>query len=79
MLAGRATAHITSNVEAFKLIEKYSDLSIVPVSAPRAKTPIAMLMPQGDQVWINYVNTWIALKKEAGLFDTLAAKWRLSN
>ena len=79
VLAGRATAHITSNVEAFKLIEKYSELSIVPVSAPRAKTPIAMLMPQGDQVWINYVNTWIALKKEAGLFDTLATKWRLSN
>ena len=79
VLAGRATAHITSNVEAYKLVAKYPELTIVPVSAPRAKTPIAMLMPQGDQVWINYVNTWIALKKEAGFFDELSAKWQLSN
>lgn len=79
VLAGRATAHITSNVEAYKLVAKYPELAIVPVSAPRAKTPIAMLMPQADQVWINYVNTWITLKKEAGFFDELGAKWQLSN
>ena len=50
---------------------------VVPVSAPKAPTPIAMLMPQGDQVWINYVNTWIALKTERGFFDALGKKWRL--
>lgn len=79
VLSGRATAHITSNVEANKLIAQYPELMIVPVSAPRAKTPIAMLLPQGDQVWINYVNTWITLKKESGMFDDLGAKWQLSN
>lgn len=79
VLAGRATAHITSNVEAKKLVAEYPDLRIVPVSAPRARTPVAMLMPQDDQVWINYVNTWITLKKEAGFFDELAAKWNLGN
>lgn len=79
VLAGRAQAHITSNVEANKLVAQYPDLMIVPVKAPRARTPVAMLMPQTDQVWINYVNTWITLKKEAGLFDELAAKWNLSN
>jgi cyclohexadienyl dehydratase len=78
VLAGRADAHITSNVEALKLVEQYPDLKIVPVSAPRAKTPIAMLLPQDDQVWINYINTWIALKKEAGFFDDLGKKWRLT-
>jgi len=79
VLAGRATAHITSNVEANKLVAEYPELMIVPVSAPRARTPIAMLMPQADQVWINYVNTWITLKREAGFFDELAAKWNLGN
>ena len=79
VLAGRAQAHITSNVEANKLVAQYPDLMIVPVQAPRARTPVAMLMKQEDQVWINYVNTWITLKKEAGLFDELAAKWNLSN
>ncbi len=79
VLAGRAHAHITSNVEAGKLIVKYPQMMIVPVSAPKAPTPIAMLLPQADQVWINYVNTWIALKKERGLFDRLGKKWKLLN
>ena len=79
VLAGRADAHITSNVEAFKLVEKYPQLMVVPVDAPKARTPIAMLLPQADQVWINYVNTWIKLKEEAGFFDELAEKWQLSN
>ncbi len=79
VLAGRAHAHITSNVEAFKLVAKYPQMMIVPVSEPRARTPIAMLMPQADQVWINYVNTWISLKQERGFFDELGRKWQLSN
>ena len=79
VLAGRADAHITSNVEAYKLVAKYPQMMVVPVSAPKAPTPIAMLLPQGDQVWINYVNTWIALKTERGFFDELGRKWQLSN
>ncbi|MEM9061684.1 MAG: transporter substrate-binding domain-containing protein [Pseudomonadota bacterium] len=79
VLAGRADAHITSNVEAYKLVAKYPEMMVVPVASPKAPTPIAMLMPQGDQVWINYVNTWIALKQERGFFDELGKKWQLSN
>ncbi|MBC7156302.1 MAG: transporter substrate-binding domain-containing protein [Rhodobacteraceae bacterium] len=79
VLAGRADAHITSNVEAYRLVEQYPELMIVPVSRARARTPVAMLMAQDDQVWINYVNTWITLQKEAGFFDELAAKWQLAN
>ena len=79
VLAGRADAHITSNVEAYKLVAKYPEMMIVPVSAPKAPTPIAMLLPQGDQVWINYINTWIALKTERGFFDELGRKWQLSD
>ena len=79
VLAGRADAHITSNVEAYKLVAKYPEMMVVPVATPKAPTPIAMLMPQADQVWINYVNTWIALKQERGFFDELARKWQLSN
>ena len=77
VLAGRADAHITSNVEANKLVAKYPQMMIVPVPEPKAPTPIAMLMPQEDQVWINYVNTWIALKQERGFFKELGKKWQL--
>ena len=79
VLAGRADAHITSNVEASTLTKKYPELMVVPVSATKSPTPIAMLLPQGDQVWINYVNTWIKLKTERGFFDALGKKWQLSN
>jgi cyclohexadienyl dehydratase len=79
VLSGRADAHITSNVEANKLVIKYPQMMIVPVSAPKSPTPIAILLPQGDQVWINYVNTWIRLKQERGFFDELGEKWNLQN
>lgn len=79
VLAGRADAHITSNVEAYKLVEQYPQLMVVPVDQPRARTPIAMLLPQDDQVWINYMNTWIKLKQESGFFADLGKKWQLTN
>jgi cyclohexadienyl dehydratase len=77
VLAGRADANITSNVEANKLVAQYDQLIIVPVAEGRAPTPIAMLLPQADQVWINYVNTWITLKQEQGFFEDLGKKWQL--
>ena len=77
VLSGRADANITSNVEANKLVAQYDQLMIVPVDAGRSPTPIAMLLPQADQVWINYVNTWITLKQEQGFFDELGVKWQL--
>ena len=78
VLAGRADAHITSNTEAATLTIKYPQLAVVPVKQARAKTPVAMLMPQGDQVWINYVNHWIKLKKARGFFAKAAQKWKLA-
>lgn len=77
VLSGRADASITSNVEANTLVAQYDQLMIVPVQAGRSPTPIAMLLPQADQVWINYVNTWITLKQEQGFFDELGIKWQL--
>jgi cyclohexadienyl dehydratase len=78
VLAGRADAHITSNIEAGKLVAKYPQMAIVPVKQGRLRTPIAMLLPQDDQVWINYVNQWIKLKKARGFFTALAKKWQIA-
>ena len=79
VLAGRADVHITSNVEASTLVEKYPEMMVVPVGEARARTPIAMLLPQQDQAWINYVNHWIHLKQARGFFRELGAKWKLTN
>ena len=31
--------------------------------------PLAWLTPQDDQVWINYLNHWINIKKAQGFFQ----------
>jgi cyclohexadienyl dehydratase len=77
VLSGRADVFVTSNIEGATLLEKFPDLRQVEVTAARAPTPIAMLLPQSDQVWINYVNSWIELKLAQGFFDDTAEKWGL--
>jgi cyclohexadienyl dehydratase len=76
VLAGRAQVTITSNVEAATLMKTYPDLQQVGSSAEmRNKRPFAYPMPQGDEVWLTFVNNWIALKTAEGYFDALEAKW----
>jgi len=76
VLAGRANATLTSNVEAATLMKTYPNLHRVGSSADmRNKRPFAYPLPQGDDVWLTYVNNWIALKQAEGFFDTLEAKW----
>ncbi|MEP2029219.1 MAG: transporter substrate-binding domain-containing protein [Paracoccaceae bacterium] len=76
VLAGRADVFITSNIEGSTLEEKF-DVVRVPDTGPRSPSPIAMLLPQNDQVWINYVNNWVKLKKAKGFFEGNKAKWGL--
>ena len=77
VLSGRADVFVTSNIEGATLISKFPNVRQIPVDEARAPTPIAMLMPQTDQVWINYVNSWIELQKAQGFFDLTAEKWGL--
>jgi len=73
VLAGRSDVFITSNVEGSTLLSKYPNIREIPAE-PRNPTPLAMLLPQGDQVWINFVDHWVKLKKARGFFDELAKK-----
>lgn len=75
VLAGRATATITSNIEAGTLVQTYPNLTLVQGAELRNKRPFAFPMPQNDHVWINYVNNWVALKHSEGFFDQLETKW----
>lgn len=77
VLSGRADVFITSNIEGSTLLSKFTDVRQIPVAEARAPQPIAMLLPQADQVWINYINSWIELKKTQGFFEATAAKWGL--
>lgn len=77
VLSGRSDVFVTSNIEGATLTKKFDKLVAIEVEAARAPTPIAMLLPQDDQVWINYVNSWIKIKQARGFFETTAAKWGL--
>ena len=79
VLAGRADVHITSNVEAATLVEKYPELAIIPVKEPKFPTPLAWLVPQDDQVWINYINHWIEIKKARNYFKGKMEEWNLKS
>jgi len=79
VLAGRADVFVTSNIEGATLMEKFPNVSVVPVQSARAPSPIAMLLPQDDQVWINYVNNWIKIKTLNGFFQRTAVKWGLAS
>ncbi|GAB5437010.1 transporter substrate-binding domain-containing protein [Falsiruegeria mediterranea] len=76
VLAGRADVFITSNIEGSTLEQKFPVVR-VPGTGPRSPSPIAMLLPQADQVWINYVNNWVKVKQAQGFFETTKAKWGL--
>jgi len=77
VLSGRSDVFVTSNIEGATLMKKFPNIKPIPVDAPRAPSPIAMLLPQGDQVWINYVNNWIKIKQARGFFKKTGAKWGL--
>ena len=76
VLAGRAQVTITSNVEASTLMKTYPDLQQVGnTTEMRNKRPFAYPMPQGDEVWLTFVNNWISLKEAEGYFAVLESKW----
>jgi len=78
VLAGRADGHITSSTEANKLVITYPELAIV---KDGSKNPavLAMMIDQSDQVWLNYINHWVEIKKSSGFFDSLLEKYKLKS
>ena len=77
VLSGRSDVSLTSKVDAMKLVQLYPELSIVNLDEPKNAKLFAILLPRGDQEWINFVNHWIADQKNKGFFNQTAAKFGL--
>ena len=77
VLSGRADVSLTSKVDAMKLINLYPELSIVNADEPKNAKLFAILLPRGDQEWINFINHWIADQKNKGFFSQTASKFGL--
>ena len=66
----------TSNVEGGTLVSRFPEMRIlVPGSEMRNRRPFAYVVAQDDQVWLNFVNTWVTLKRTEGFFDGLNRRW----
>jgi cyclohexadienyl dehydratase len=75
VLAGRAEVTITSSIDAQGIVARYTALGHMPLEAARNKRPFGYIVAQGDPTWLNYVDTWIYLKKSEGFFAALEKKW----
>jgi cyclohexadienyl dehydratase len=76
VLSGRADVTITSNVEAKTLVERFADLAtLVSSTEMRNRRPFAYVVEQNDHVWLNFVNTWVTLRRIEGFFSDLDARW----
>ncbi|HWA51289.1 MAG TPA: ABC transporter substrate-binding protein [Dongiaceae bacterium] len=76
LLAGRVDAAITDTIFIKKALAQYADqVAVVGLDKPIEGQPISMMTLQGDQVWLNWINTWIKLKQQTGFFDSLFDKW----
>ena len=77
VLSGRAEVTITSNVDAASIMEKFPAMGTFGKDEARNPKPHGYIVQQGNQSLINFMNTWIALKKASGFYERLSAKWNL--
>ena len=77
LLGGRVDATMSSMIEAAALTKEYPQLAILFPDQPRNPIPMAFLIPQGDPIWLAFLNNWTTLRKASGAFDALAKKWNL--
>ncbi|MBT6275388.1 MAG: transporter substrate-binding domain-containing protein [Chromatiales bacterium] len=74
LLAGRVDVTISSTLEAGKLSSTHEKL-VIPFQTVANSLPLSFIAPQGDQIWLNFLNNWMRIKIESGYFKSLSAKW----
>jgi cyclohexadienyl dehydratase len=74
LLAGRVDVTISSILEAGKLSTTHEDL-VIPFQEVANSLPLSFIAPQGDYVWMGFLNNWMQIKHESGYFNSLNEKW----
>jgi cyclohexadienyl dehydratase len=78
LLGGRVDATMSSMIEAAALTKEYPDLAILFPDKPRNPIPMAFMIPQGDPIWLAFMNNWTTIRRASGAFDAIAKKWNLA-
>jgi len=74
LLAGRVDVTISSILEAGKLSSTHDELTI-PFQEVANSLPLSFIAPQGDHVWLGFLNNWMRMKHETGYFKALNETW----
>ena len=74
LLAGRVDVTISSILEAGKLSSTHEPL-VIPFQQTANSVTLGFMVSQTDQVWLNFLNSWMRMKHEIGYFRQLNEKW----
>ncbi len=74
LLAGRVDVTISSILEAGELSSTH-DALVIPFQTVANSLPLSFIAPQGDHVWLGFLNNWMRIQHETGYFKTLNEKW----
>ena len=75
LLAGRVDFVVASLIEGAFLTKQHPDLQLMFLDKPKNSIPMSFVVPMDDQVWINFLNNWIVIKKQNGYIAELNSKW----
>jgi cyclohexadienyl dehydratase len=77
VLAGRADVTISSNVDAASITQRFDAITQFGKDDIRNQRPLGYITAQDDQVFINFLNSWLSVQQANGFFKRLSAKWGL--
>ncbi len=77
LAANRGDAMIGDYASAIRTKNEFDWAEVVAPDKPLRQTPYAYVMPQGDQVWLNYINLFIDTVKADGRLKAFAEKYHL--
>jgi cyclohexadienyl dehydratase len=77
LVANRADVIMTDFPTAIKVTEEFDWATTVMPTEKLAITPYAYVVPQGDQIWLNYVNLFVDTIKLDGRLMKYATKHKL--
>ena len=72
---GKADIMITETMEARRYVRDNAKLAAPLIEEPFTKNNFGILMQQGDQIFLNYVNMWLEEMELNGTFARLDAKY----
>ena len=75
--ANRVDAILVDYPTVLRVKQEFDWAVSVEPSQKLAPTPVAYAIPQGDQVWLNYVNQFIDITKMDGRLQSIAKKHQL--